>query len=51
MCSKHITEMEDPENELSKQEWRSLNGRHWDLVTRSQEEFDDIDEDYYSEYM
>jgi hypothetical protein len=46
------------EDEMSKQQWRrnasrreSLHGRHWDLVTRSQEEFDDIDEDYFSEYL
>jgi len=39
------------EDEMSKQQWRSLHGRHWDLVTRSEEEFDDIDKDYHSEYM
>jgi hypothetical protein len=40
---------DDQEDEMSIEEWRSLYGRHWDLVTRSEEEFDDVDEDYFSD--
>jgi hypothetical protein len=39
------------EDEMSEQQWRLQHGRHWDLLTRTEEEFDDIDDDYYKEYL
>ena len=39
----------DTENEMSMDEWRSLYGRHWHLVTRTEEEFDDLDQDRYED--
>lgn len=39
----------DTEVEMSMDEWRSLYGRHWHLVTRTEEEFDDLDRDRYED--
>jgi len=41
--------IDDTTTEMSMAKWRSLYGRHWHLVTRTEAEFDDIDEDYFKD--